>query len=277
MPKAIETTASANDERSVGAGLTGAGPSVPCPRGHAETMDGPPLELDFAAELRFFLAPRQRAGTVLAAPDGTSSLGHVVESLGVPLPEIGRLIVNDQLGQPSYRPRGGERVLVQAMRRPQQVPAARFLLDVHLGALARRMRLVGLDTGYSNDLDDDVLIDRANSGQRVLLTKDRGLLRRRKLRLGAYVRGARADEQLGDVLDRFAPPLAPWTRCLACNGQLAPVAKRDVEQQLRPGTRSSYEEFARCADCGRVYWRGAHSRRLAAIVAAATAHASPAR
>ena len=241
------------------------------------TMDGPPLELDFAAELRFFLAPRQRTGTALAATDGTSSLGHVVESLGVPLPEVGRLLVNDRLEQPSYRPRGGERVLVEPVRRPQQVPAARFVLDVHLGALARRMRLVGLDTDYSNDLDDDVLIDRANSGRRVLLTKDRGLLRRRKLWLGAYVRGARADEQLGDVLDRFALPLAPWTRCTACNGQLAPAAKRDVEQQLRPGTRRSYEEFTRCADCGRVYWRGAHSRRLAAIVAAATAHASPAR
>jgi len=233
-------------------------------------MDRPPLELEFPAELRFFLAPRHRAGTVLARCDGTSSLGHVVESLGVPLPEIGRLLVHDQPVQPSYRPRGGERVLAEAVRRPQNLPAARFILDVHLGALARRMRLVGVDAGYSNDLDDDALIERANSGRRVLLTKDRGLLRRRKLWLGAYVRGARADEQLGDVLDRFAPPLAPWTRCTACNGRLAPVPKREIEPMLRPGTRRTYERFSRCGTCGRVYWRGAHSRRLDAIVASAT-------
>ena len=137
------------------------------------------------------------------------------------------------------------------------------------------MRLVGLDTDYSSDLDDDVLIERANSGRRMLLTKDRGLLRRRKLWLGAYVRGARADEQLADVLDRFAPPLAPWTRCSACNGPLSPVPKADVEQLLLPGTRRTYQEFARCADCGRVYWRGAHSRRLEAIVAAATRRPVP--
>src|SRR6266705_2943371 len=133
MPKAIETTASANDERSVGAGLTGAGPSVPCPRGHAETMDGPPLELDFAAELRFFLAPRQRAGTVLAAHDGTSSLGHVVESLGVPLPEVGRLAVNGQAVTPAHRPAHGDAAQVGGVRRPQPLASARFVLDVHLG------------------------------------------------------------------------------------------------------------------------------------------------
>jgi uncharacterized protein len=230
----------------------------------------PPLELRFAAELRMFLAPANRAGTVRVATDGTSSLGHVVESAGVPLTEVGSLLVNDRPEPPSYQPRAGDLVRVEAVSRPQPLPAPRFLLDVHLGALARRMRLVGLDTAYSNDLGDDALIDLANSGGRVLLTKDRGLLRRRKLWLGAYVRGARADEQLADVLDRFAPPLAPWTRCVACNGPLDRVTKGEVEAQLLPGTRRTYDEFCRCAGCGQVYWRGAHSSRLTAIVAAAT-------
>lgn len=75
---------------------------------------------------------------------------------------------------------------------------------------------------------------------------------------------------LADVLERFAPPLAPWTICSACNGRLRTVPKTDVEQQLQPGTRQTYDVFARCADCGRVYWRGAHSRRLERIVTAAT-------
>jgi uncharacterized protein with PIN domain len=132
------------------------------------------------------------------------------------------------------------------------------------------MRLVGLDTAYSNDLDDATLIELANSARMVLLTKDRGLLKRRRLWLGAYVRGDRADEQLTDVLDRFAPPLEPWTRCVACNGELRPAPKEEVAAQLLPGTRRTYEDFSRCAQCGRVYWRGAHSRRLAKIVAAAS-------
>jgi uncharacterized protein with PIN domain len=237
-------------------------------------MEEAPLELAFADELRLFLA-RNMAGKVLAACDGTSSLGHIVESAGVPLPEVGPLWLNDRQVDSSYQPRPGDRIRVEPVRRPQRLAEPRFLLDVHLGALARRMRLVGLDTAYSNDLDDDALIDLANSGRRALLTKDRGLLRRRKLWVGAYVRGARADEQLADVLDRFAPPLAPWTRCVACNGELAQVPKRDIEHRLLPGTRRSYDEFARCAECGRIYWRGAHSRRLAAIVTGATAGASP--
>jgi len=234
-------------------------------------MEESRLELAFAAELRQFLAPRDRAGNVLARCDGTSSLGHIVESAGVPLPEVGTLVLNDRQVDSAYQPHPGDRIRVEPVLRPQPLPEPRFLLDVHLGALARRMRLLGLDTSYSNDFDDDALIDLANSEQRALLTKDRGLLRRRKLWLGAYVRGARADSQLADVLDRFAPPLAPWTRCVACNGKLTQVPKRDIEHRLLPGTRRTYDEFARCAECGRVYWRGAHSRRLAAIVARATA------
>jgi uncharacterized protein len=232
-------------------------------------MTGPEAEVRFAAELRMFLAPRHRGGRVRVSCDGVSSLGHVVESLGVPLPEVGSLVVNGTPVTPGYRLAGGDVAEAVAVRRPQPVPAARFILDVHLGTLARRLRLVGVDTAYANDLDDDVLIERANADRRVLLTQDRGLLRRRKLWLGAYVRGARPDDQLRDVLGRFAPPLAPWTRCAACNGLLATVRKADVEPLLQPGTRRTYQAFSRCLDCGRVYWRGAHSRRLEDIVAAA--------
>lgn len=233
-------------------------------------MGPEPVELAFAPELRMFLAPRNRGGVVRVRADGTSTLGHIVEAAGVPLPEVGLLFVNKAEARPSHQPAPGDRILIEPVRRPRPLPGPRFLLDVHLGALARRMRLVGLDTAYSNDRDDETLIELANSGRRALLTKDRGLLRRRKLWLGAYVRGDRADDQLADVLDRFAPPLAPWTRCLACNGLLAPVPKSEVADELLPGTRRTYQEFSRCAGCARVYWRGAHASRLDRMVAAAT-------
>jgi uncharacterized protein with PIN domain/sulfur carrier protein ThiS len=229
-------------------------------------MAGQEAEVRFAGELRMFLAPRHRGGRAPVTCDGTSTLGHVIESLGVPLPEVGAVSVDGDPATTADRLSGGQVAEVAAVRRPQRLPAARFVLDVHLGTLARRLRLTGVDAAYANDRGDDALIGQANAEGRVLLTQDRGLLRRRKLWLGAYVRGAGPDDQLRDVLDRFAPPLAPWTRCTACNGRLAPARKADVEQSLRPGTRRTYHDFARCTACGRVYWRGAHSARLTAIV-----------
>ena len=223
----------------------------------------------FAAELRLFLRPGHRAGAVRVACDGVSTLGHLVQSLGVPLTEVGRLMVNGVPVTPGYRPGGGDVADVGAVTRPQPVPVARFVLDVHLGALARRLRLTGVDTAYATNLDDDTLIVQANTQRRVLLTQDRGLLRRRALWLGGYVYGARPDDQLADVLSRFAPPLAPWTRCPACNGLLRPVLKAEVEPVLLPGTRRTYQAFSRCRECGQVYWRGAHSQRLEALIASA--------
>ncbi|MEU9890080.1 Mut7-C RNAse domain-containing protein [Sphaerisporangium sp. NPDC051011] len=227
---------------------------------------GAELCLRVEAGLLLFLAPRDRHDELRVSYDGVSSLGHVVESVGVPLPEVGSLLAGGRGVTPAYRPRDGEVVDVREMTRPQPVPTSRFLLDVHLGTLARRLRLVGVDTAYENDLDDDTLIERANAERRVLLTQDRGLLRRRMLWLGAYVRGARPEEQFDDVLGRFAPPLAPWSRCTACNGLLVPAHKDEVETGLRPGTRRSYDTFARCRTCDQVYWRGAHASRLQSIV-----------
>ncbi|GAB2802980.1 Mut7-C RNAse domain-containing protein [Actinoallomurus bryophytorum] len=224
------------------------------------------MVIEFAAEVRLFLASRHRGGRVEAAVDGTSSLGHVVESLGIPLPEVGEMRAQGVPVSPSYHPENGDRIEVFAVARPQPTPAPRFLLDVHLGTVARRLRLVGVDAAYGNDLDDDTLIEMANAQRRVLLTQDRGLLRRRKLWFGAFVRGSRPDEQFGDLLDRFRPPLAPWTRCTSCNGELSPVAKEEIEHRLEPGTRRCHDAFAQCQECGRIYWKGAHHRRLEAIV-----------
>ncbi|GAA4879806.1 Mut7-C RNAse domain-containing protein [Saccharopolyspora cebuensis] len=218
-----------------------------------------------APELRFFLPRRYRGGQAAVRHDPTATIGHVVESLGVPLPEVGALLLDGAAAAPGARAAAGSSVEVRPVRRPQPVPA-RFLLDVHFGALARRMRLLGLDASYRNDATDDELAERAHREDRVLLTQDRGLLRRRAVTTGAYVRGRTTDEQLADVLDRFRPALAPWTRCAACGGPLEPVAKQEVAHRLQPGTLREHDEFARCRDCGQVYWRGAHSRRIEEMI-----------
>ncbi|WP_278045306.1 Mut7-C RNAse domain-containing protein [Actinomadura roseirufa] len=232
----------------------------------------PEIRIRIADELLMFLPAARREPARRVAYDGTSTLGHLVESLGVPLPETGPMTIRGERVEPSARPEAGDEVRVEAVPRPQPVPlepgqaAPRFLLDVHLGTLARRMRLLGLDTAYHNDMDDPALVVQANEERRVLLTQDRGLLRRRALWFGAYVRGSRPDDQLRDLLERFAPELRPWTRCTACNGPLAEVSKHEVEGGLEAGTRASYDVYGRCADCGQVYWRGAHGGHLEEIV-----------
>jgi hypothetical protein len=233
--------------------------------------------LRLGGDLSRFVPSRRRGPQVRVTLDGTSTLGHLVESTGVPLPEVGTLRVAGTRVTPSHRPADGSTVDVAPVDRPQPLPTIppRFLLDVHLGGLARRMRVLGLDTEYDTDAHDPDLAERAATDTRILLTRDLGLLRRRAVPHAAYVRGARTAEQLADVLDRFAPPLAPYTRCTACNGELRPVRKDDVADRLRPGTRRTYEEFSRCDRCGQVYWRGAHARALDAVVRAAVAARGP--
>lgn len=223
-------------------------------------------------ELHLLLPSTRRREQVQANYDGTSSVGHVIESLGVPLTEVGEILVEGRAVPASHRCDDGDSVRVVAIQRPQQAPE-RYVLDVHLGALARRMRLVGLDTAYDNNSSDEELVEWAIREGRVLLTRDRGLLKRRAIPHGAFVRGDDPEDQLADVLDRFAPELHPLTRCPMCNSTLDPVPKSLIADELQPGTRRTYDEFWRCRGCSRLYWRGAHSRRIDAIVRAATERA----
>ncbi|MGI5402140.1 Mut7-C RNAse domain-containing protein [Streptomyces sp. CA-135486] len=232
-------------------------------------MNGPEIHLSVAPELRLFIPSERRQGRTALVTDGSSTLGHVIESLGVPLTEAGRLLVDGREVAVSHIPSAGESVEVHGVERPQQVPGAplRFLLDVHLGTLARRLRLLGVDAAYENeDIGDPALATLSAKERRVLLSRDRGLLRRREIWAGAYIYSDRPDDQLRDVLERFAPALAPWTRCTACNGRLADADKDSVQDQLQQGTQRSYDVFAQCTACDRVYWRGAHHARLEAIV-----------
>ncbi|MBT2674993.1 Mut7-C ubiquitin/RNAse domain-containing protein [Streptomyces sp. ISL-14] len=242
-------------------------------------MNGPEIHVEFAPELRLFLPNGRREGASAVTTDGVSTLGHVVESLGVPLTEVGTLVVDGRKVPVAHVPAAGESVTVRPVQRPQRVPGAplRFLLDVHLGTLARRLRLLGVDTAYeSTDIGDPALAARSAAEQRVMLSRDRGLLRRRELWAGAFVYSTRPEEQLRDVLDRFRPELRPWTRCTACNGLLRGATKEEVADQLEGGTQRSYDVFAQCTQCGRAYWKGAHHEQLVAIVEHALAeYANP--
>jgi uncharacterized protein len=218
--------------------------------------------------LRFLLPRRARGTGELDLPhDATATVGHLVQSVGVPLTEVGDLVVAEVSVPWRSRLQEQDRldVLVRARPQPLEGPAL-FLLDVHLGALTRRLRLLGVDAGYDNDADDDHLVEKAGNEDRVLLSQDRGLLMRKGLRRAAYVRGQHPDEQLADVIERFRPPLQPWSLCLACGGTLSPVSKSLVANQLEPGTLRTKQQFSRCQSCGHVYWHGAHDAKLLQVV-----------
>ena len=229
----------------------------------------PDLIVRVPRELAFLLHPRDRAireRHLGYDPDAT--VAHLVQAAGVPLTEVGGVRVDGEPAPLSARTHPGAVLEVEPVPRPQPVPPGGFVLDVGLGTLARRLRLLGLDAAWSNDAEDADLAARAAAEERVLLTQDRGLLMRRGVP-GALVRGSRPDDQLADVLDRFAPSLAPLTRCTTCGARLEPVPKAAVADRLPPGTRRTFDDFSRCPACGRVYWHGAHARRIDGIVAAA--------
>jgi uncharacterized protein with PIN domain len=228
------------------------------------------LTVQVDPDLQFLLRPARRHTPLRLHPSVTDTIGHVVQAVGIPLTEVGALALNGERVEPST-PAAPGTLTVAPVIRPQRTPTTppRFLADVHLGKLARRMRLLGLDVAWPADpdgADDDALVARAAAEGRVLLTRDRLLLHRRALPSGALVRGQAVTDQLDDVLSRFRPPLAPWTRCVACGGALRPAPREEVADQLEPGTLRTYEDFSRCVSCGRAYWRGAHARRLEAVI-----------
>jgi uncharacterized protein with PIN domain len=219
-------------------------------------------------ELRFLLPRRSRdSGEVDLPRDPTATVGHVVQSVGVPLTEVGDMVVAGVSVSSASRLQEQDYLDVVVRARPQPLNGpALFLLDVHLGALARRLRLLGVEAAYDKEADDDRLVEQAGREERVLLSRDRGLLMRRALRRAAFVRGQHPDAQLADVIERFQPLLRPWTLCLICGGTLRPVPKTQVAHQLQPGTLSTQDRFSRCGSCGHLYWHGAHDARLQQVV-----------
>lgn len=232
----------------------------------------PLVRLRVDPSLRFLLRPDRRQEESEVAVTATDTVGHVVRMVGIPLTETGELRLDGPAVTPQdrFRWEGALLPVLAVGSRPLPQPTRsvppRFLLDVHLGSLTRRLRLLGLDTAYEVDAADAHLVERAVRERRVLLSRDRGLLSRTALTEGALVRSHDTQAQLEEVLRRFVPRLAPWTRCVRCNGTLVPTDAAAVVDALLEGTRRTYREFSRCTGCGRVYWRGAHSGPLESVV-----------
>jgi uncharacterized protein with PIN domain len=225
----------------------------------------------FYEELNDFLPPERRKVCFSHDFQRRASIKDMIEALGVPHTEIDLILVNGESVDFSHIVRDGDRIsvyplfesfdiqpLVRVRLRPLRTN--RFVLDVHLGKLARYLRLLGFDTLYRNDCDDAELARLASAEQRILLTRDRDLLKRAMVTHGFFVRATDPRRQIEEVLDRLDlyRAIQPFLRCARCNGLLTAASKRQVWERLPPKTRLYVEAFWACGQCGQVYWEGSH-------------------
>jgi uncharacterized protein with PIN domain len=237
----------------------------------------------FYEELNDFLPSYRRKTSFSFSFRGNPSVKHVIEELGVPHVEVDMILVNGNSVDFSYRLEKGDQVSVypvfesfdishvQRLRaKPLRNP--KFILDVHLGRLSKYIRLLGFDTLFERDLNDRQIINTSLSEHRVILTRDKGLLKNRAVTHGYWIRSSKPTEQLTEVLKRFdlKNGLQPFTRCLECNGVLHDIPKDEIMDLLLPKTRDFYTEFKKCNTCGRVYWEGSHYEKMKKFITAIT-------
>jgi uncharacterized protein with PIN domain/sulfur carrier protein ThiS len=204
---------------------------------------------------------------------------HLTESLGVPHTEVDLILVNGEPAGFDYQVKDGDRISVypvfEALNiasighlHPQPLRDPRFVLDTHLGRLAVYLRMLGFNTLYRNDYSDQLLAGISVNEGRILLTRDRGLLKRKEITRGYCVRSIEPMEQIREILDRFdlMGMFHPLNRCLCCNGLLIKVAKTEIISSLQPKTSQFFDDFTRCETCGQVYWKGSHYARMLKII-----------
>ena len=233
----------------------------------------------FYEELNDFLPPDRRKVSFEFAFNGTPSVKDCVEAIGVPHPEVDLILVDDVSVGFDHLLRGGERVAVYPMferlditplnhLRPQPLREPRFVLDVHLGRLARYLRLLGFDTLYARDCDDHVLARISSTERRILLTRDKGLLKRSEVERGHWLRNTQPKLQIAEVVAAFdlGNNVRVFSRCMMCNHTLETVDEDKVRGALPAGLRGRLGRIARCPGCARLYWPGSHYDRLVELV-----------
>lgn len=255
----------------------------------------------FYDELNGFL-PRARRGREFATPCArAATVKHMIEALGVPHTEAALVLVNGESSGFGRLLEEGDRVAVyprfgmldvRSLSRLPQPPhmaqesqeahdsriAPRFVADAHLGGLGRLLRMAGFDTLYDNGYRDDEIVAIAARDDRIVLTRDRELLKRRAVSRGCYLHAIKPEIQFRELFERLglAPGAQPFSLCLHCNLVLRAVDKALVLDALPPSVRELHEEFTTCEACRRVYWKGSHHKRMRALLDTVTGGAMPA-
>jgi len=237
------------------------------------------LRIQFDPELNLFLAKHQRDHRFEHQFKGNPSIKDLIESLGIPHTDVAGIRANDDFVDFTYQVQNEDEITVysfKAMRLSKlensllanDHPSPRFILDVYLGKLTSYLRLLGFDCLYDGSNTDQILAQVASQEKRILLSRDRGLLKRKIVHYGYFVRSLNPREQITEVLERYQlnDNIAPFTRCPRCNGKLAETTKDAVANRLKPGTAQNYDSFSICEDCNQIYWKGSHFEKLHAML-----------
>ena len=233
------------------------------------------VHIRFYEELNNFIPKRYRGKTINHLLSFRTSIRDVVESFGVPHTEVDLVLVNGQSVGFEHRIGAGDMISVYPVfeslniatvtkLRSAPLRSTKFILDVHLGKLARLLRMYGFDTAYRNDYSDLQIIKQAKSEHRIILTRDVGLLKNRQVTHGYFVRSQVPETQVQEVIHRFdlQDEVNPLSRCMVCNGTIVAVEKEKVKHLLKPKTRAFYHDFYTCKGCGKIYWEGSHFKKM---------------
>ena len=233
----------------------------------------------FYEELNDFLSPGKKKTSFSYQFNGTPSIKDVIEAMGVPHTEVDLILVNGISVGFDYHLLHEDRVSIYpvfesldispiVLLREKPLRKSTFILDVHLGKLARSLRMLGFDSLYKNDYEDSEIISISVREKRIILTRDRGILKRKAVTHGYWIRSTRPEEQIQEVLSRFDlfPQIKPFHRCMMCNGIINRINKRTIMNQLPAKAALYYDEFHGCLTCGRIYWKGSHYNKMLAHV-----------
>jgi uncharacterized protein with PIN domain len=227
------------------------------------------------AELNDFLpAGRKQTPFILTLKEPVT-VGEIAEILGVPLSEVDLVTVNGTPAGRSHRPLENDYIAiypvfesfdVSSLQTIQKKPLriTRFILDAHLGKLARYLRMLGFDSLYRNDYSDKEIIETARDQKRIILTRDKLLLRSPRVDHGYYVRSVEKHAQLIEIVKKFDlySQFRSFTRCMTCNTELLPVGKKMIRDRIDPDIYKCFDEFYNCPSCEKFFWRGSHFERM---------------
>lgn len=210
---------------------------------------------------------------------GNPSVKDVIEANGVPHTEVDLILVNGVSVDFSYRIKNNDDVSIYPVfesldisgiqhLRPEPLRNPLFILDVHLGALAKYLRMAGFDAVYQNKYQNNELVKNSLLNRRAILTKDLKLLKRKDVTHAYLVKGNNAPEQLKEVILRFnlEENIHPFSRCMECNYLLENISKEEVQKRIPEKVKEWHNEFKECPICKRIYWKGSHFLKMQKII-----------
>jgi len=221
----------------------------------------------FHESLSAFLKPERRDRVFSYAPARAATLKNAIEALGVPHTEVGAVTVNGAPATLQRIVREGDEIEVLAVE-PEEPFPVRFLADAHLGGLARFLRMLGFDTLHENAYTDDEIRRLAAEDRRIVLTRDRELLKCGDIARGHYVRAVKAERQIAEIAARYrlGDRAQPFSLCLRCNRPLEPVDRTEIAARVPGKVLHLHDRFTRCPGCERIYWPGSHYARMQAAL-----------